>query len=445
MVADGLSMINADYSSTSFRVSRVSIGPRNFLGNNIAYPAQGRTGDNCLLATKVMVPLDGKIREGVGLLGSPELRDPPLRRARRLFDHLKSDEELGATWPRRTGTTCAPWACFCSSDGCNLFLVTLLGMAAADLYDALRAVVGAFLVLSVLLQRGLLHVRRTLLHGIPPAATPAVLQLRPVFLVARTALEGAVGRLPAYLQRHPVQERDLAAAGCPARPQGLRRRLLPDRNGPLSPSATTPCSMRAARFSATPRRTAPSSPTTPRIGADCTLGVGAFVHYGVTMGDGAVLAPDSFLMKGEEVPPHAQWAGNPAVEIPADLADSPQSGRVTEWVPAREVQSAGRHRRVVEPVHTQPVRSAGRHRRNVSPDRPPRDVTAGTHNGADQPDQRAAPPGLHGPSAGGLPRRRQRTAETAIHTSLTTAAPAWSARRPSPMALVREGKIRWER
>ena len=51
------------------------------------------------------------------------------------------------------------------------------------------------------------------------------------------------------------------------------------------------------------------------IGAGCTLGVGALVHYGVTMGDGAVLAADSFLMKGEEVPPHARWGGNPAQEM----------------------------------------------------------------------------------------------------------------------------------
>jgi hypothetical protein len=36
----------------------------------------------------------------------------------------------------------------------------------------------------------------------------------------------------------------------------------------------------------------------------------------VTMGDGAVLAPDSFLMKGEEVPPHERWGGNPAREMP---------------------------------------------------------------------------------------------------------------------------------
>ena len=42
MVADGLSIINADFSSTSFCVSQVTIGPHNFLGNSIAYPAAGQ-------------------------------------------------------------------------------------------------------------------------------------------------------------------------------------------------------------------------------------------------------------------------------------------------------------------------------------------------------------------------------------------------------------------
>jgi non-ribosomal peptide synthetase-like protein len=51
------------------------------------------------------------------------------------------------------------------------------------------------------------------------------------------------------------------------------------------------------------------------IGAGCTLGVGALVHYGVTMGEGSVLAPDSFLMKGEEIPQLARWGGNPAREL----------------------------------------------------------------------------------------------------------------------------------
>src|SRR6266704_204276 len=47
MVADGLNVINDEVSSTSFRVSRAAIGPRNFLGNYVNYPAGGRTGDNC--------------------------------------------------------------------------------------------------------------------------------------------------------------------------------------------------------------------------------------------------------------------------------------------------------------------------------------------------------------------------------------------------------------
>ena len=51
------------------------------------------------------------------------------------------------------------------------------------------------------------------------------------------------------------------------------------------------------------------------LGAGCTVGVGALVHYGVTIGEGAVLAADSFLMKGEEVPAGARWGGNPAREM----------------------------------------------------------------------------------------------------------------------------------
>jgi non-ribosomal peptide synthetase-like protein len=51
------------------------------------------------------------------------------------------------------------------------------------------------------------------------------------------------------------------------------------------------------------------------IGSRCTIGVGAWVHYGATMGNDSMLAPDSFLMKGEEVPEGAWWGGNPAREL----------------------------------------------------------------------------------------------------------------------------------
>jgi acetyltransferase-like isoleucine patch superfamily enzyme len=38
----------------------------------------------------------------------------------------------------------------------------------------------------------------------------------------------------------------------------------------------------------------------------------------VTVGEGAVIDADSFLMKGEDVPAGARWAGNPAREMNAD-------------------------------------------------------------------------------------------------------------------------------
>jgi amino acid adenylation domain-containing protein len=76
MISDGATLIDADYSSTSFRVTPLSIGPRTFLGNAVAYPAGGRTGENCLIATKAMVPLDGPVRANTGLLGSPRFEIP---------------------------------------------------------------------------------------------------------------------------------------------------------------------------------------------------------------------------------------------------------------------------------------------------------------------------------------------------------------------------------
>ena len=51
------------------------------------------------------------------------------------------------------------------------------------------------------------------------------------------------------------------------------------------------------------------------VGSGVTLGAGSFIHYGITIGDGAVLAPDSFVMKGTEVPARARWQGNPAREV----------------------------------------------------------------------------------------------------------------------------------
>ena len=57
------------------------------------------------------------------------------------------------------------------------------------------------------------------------------------------------------------------------------------------------------------------------VEARAALGVAAFVHYGVTVGEGAELAAGTFVMKGEEVPRDARWDGNPARDAAARPPD----------------------------------------------------------------------------------------------------------------------------
>jgi non-ribosomal peptide synthetase-like protein len=52
-----------------------------------------------------------------------------------------------------------------------------------------------------------------------------------------------------------------------------------------------------------------------QLGRGCSIGTNAFVHYGVRIGDRAVLDPDSFLMKGEGVEAETTWQGNPAYSV----------------------------------------------------------------------------------------------------------------------------------
>ena len=77
---DGLGRPVDDQHATCRRprsASRESkIGENNYLGNDIHYPPDGKTGANVLLGTKTMIPIDGPVRENVGLLGSPAFEIP---------------------------------------------------------------------------------------------------------------------------------------------------------------------------------------------------------------------------------------------------------------------------------------------------------------------------------------------------------------------------------
>src|SRR5207249_8701977 len=151
MVAAVLNMITDEVSSTSFRVSRAVIGPDNFVGNYVDYPAGGRTGDNCLLAIKVMVPLDGKIREGVGLLGSPPFEIPRSVERDSRYDHLRTGEALRCGLAAKNRFNLRTIGIFLFTRWLGVFLVAVIDLAALRIVgDAFaHSIMAVLLALSV--------------------------------------------------------------------------------------------------------------------------------------------------------------------------------------------------------------------------------------------------------------------------------------------------------
>ena len=315
MVADGLSIMNADFSTTSFRVSPVSIGPDNFLGNNIAYPAGGRTGHNCLLATKAMIPLDGKIREGVGLLGSPSFEIPRSVERDSRFDHLSTGDELRRRLTAKNWYNLRTMGVFLLGRWLHLFLVTVIALAAFDAYGGFAQLeMAVWFALSilvtpvyfVLVERGMKGFRRL---------QPQYCSIYDPYFWRHERLWKVPGE--AYLHMFDgTPFKNLIWRGLGVR---IGKRVFDDGcyltertlttigdDVMLNPGSKVQCHSQEDGTFKSDRTT---------IGDGCTIGVGAMVHYGVTMGDGSVLAPDSFLMKGEEIPQHARWGGNPAREM----------------------------------------------------------------------------------------------------------------------------------
>jgi non-ribosomal peptide synthetase-like protein len=315
MVADDLSLINADFSSSSFRVTRTLIGTHSFFGNYIFYPAQSRTGDNVLLGTKAMVPIDGPIREGIGLLGSPSFEIPRSVERDSRFDYMKTGDELRRRLAGKNRHNTVTAALFLLVRWINLFAIVLIFSAAAELFHWFGAVVFVLAnVLALLFTVGLFVLYERASRGFR--------RLQPLYC---SIYEPAFWRHERYWKAAGAEFQH-AFDGTPFknvvwRLLGLRlgRRVFDDGAVVTERTLTTigdDCVLNAGssvQCHSQEDGTFKSDYIT--IGAGCTVGVGAWVHYGTTMGEGSVLAADTFLMKGEEVPPHARWGGNPAREI----------------------------------------------------------------------------------------------------------------------------------
>lgn len=311
MVSDGLSIVNADYSSTSFRLAHATIGERSFLGNDIAYPAQSTVGDNCLLATKILIPIDGPPRRDVGLLGSPPFEIPrAVTRDTEIARRAAADRarRLAAKNAHNAGTL----GLFLLVAYANTLLVTLIALLAATHYADLGTPAVAAGVLGALIVTVAFFI----------LAERAVTGFRPLRPQVCSIYDPYYWWHERYWKISSLNPLTLFN-GTPAKPLLLRlsgadigRRVYDDGCAiPEKSLVTVGDDTVLAEGSVLQSHSLEEGAFKSdhiRIGAGCTIGTKAFVHYGVTMGDGAILEANAFLMKGEELGPHTVWQGNPA-------------------------------------------------------------------------------------------------------------------------------------
>src|SRR6266702_816098 len=315
MVADGLILVNDEVSSSSFRVSRVAIGPRNFVGNDVVYPAGARTDDNVLLGTKVMVPLDGKMRKGVGLLGAPCFEIPRTLERDTQFDHLRAGEALRRGLAAKTRYNLRTMGLFLFTRWVGVFLFVLFYLSGIELYDVLPHVVSAALfAVSIVIT--------AVYFSVVYLCVEALRSFKPTICSIYDSDFWLAERL---WKMHPIHYLHVFD-GTPFknvlwRLMGVRigKRVFDDGAHISDPPLTAIGDESVLNYRSKVQCHSQEEGTfkcdRTTIGARCTLGVGAFVLYGVTVGDGSVLGADSFLMKGEDVPARAQWGGNPAREV----------------------------------------------------------------------------------------------------------------------------------
>ncbi|MBC3192718.1 peptide synthetase [Pseudonocardia sp. C8] len=312
MVADGLSIMNADYSDTAFVVSRTRIGSNCFLGNRIAYPAASRVGDDCLFATKTLVPTDGPVRSGVGLLGSPPFEIPRTVARDGTFAHLETGLDLHRRlrgknrYNRRTIglALLVRWG--------GLFGSTLLTLVLADVLVPL----GVFAVGVVMLAALLFTMTYTV----------AIERLATFRRPLRARFCSVYDPYFWWHERYwklVVQGWDKMFAGTPfknvvSRALGVRigRRVFDDGAAMTDRTLVTVGDDVVLNAGTTIQCHSQEDGTFKSAGITVSSGacldVAAFVHYGSVVGEDARIGCDAFLMKGEEVPDGAFWEGNPA-------------------------------------------------------------------------------------------------------------------------------------
>jgi non-ribosomal peptide synthetase-like protein len=312
MVSDGLSMINMHKSATAFRLEHTKVGERSYLGNNIYFPPDACIGANCLLGTKVMIPIEGPVRENVGLLGSPAFEIPRMvERDKELLGSVSAAEQRKRLVRKNVHNTVTV-ALFLAIHWLVLFLTLVIWDRALNYYSE-YGVWSLFVVLNMTVIGSVVY------YAFIERASTGFMRLKPRMATIYDPYFW-------FHERHwKLSDTPIVTyfAGTPLRPFILRllgvkvgRRIfdggctiterslvqIGDDATLNEGSVLQPHSLEEGAFKS----------DWIRIGNGASLGPSAFVHYGVVVGEGAVIDTDSFIMKGEVIEANTAWRGNPA-------------------------------------------------------------------------------------------------------------------------------------
>ncbi len=315
MVSGGLKMMNKTMSHEAFKVSTVKVGEHNYLGNYVRIPADSKMGANVLLGTKALVPIDGPIRENVGLLGSPAFEIP--RATSRDLELAQMDD---ATRERQLHAknryNLVTGALFLLTNWFQLFVGTCAGLLAL-VYYPVYGIAGVYAYAAFSLFFGIFWLwfaeRSVLRFG---RLTPKVVSLLDEYfwfherhwkLTGLWLIEPFFNGTPFRTIISRLQGVKIGKK-CFDDGSNFDEYTLIEVGDYVNVNAecvVQPHSLEEGVFKS----------DYVKIGTGCTLGVASNVHYGVTMGDYVVLGTDSFLMKGEIVDSNTTWRGNPAKAV----------------------------------------------------------------------------------------------------------------------------------
>jgi len=312
IVTDGLNMVNMQMSATSFRLAESKIGDNNFLGNFISYPPNGRTGTNVLFGSKTLVPVEGPVRQNVGLLGSPAFEIPRKVCRDRDMNASFDEQTRRALLRRKNRYNFVTALIFLAARWVAVFATFVLGQAAIASYDrfgifaffaASVAVTAFHMAFFIVLERTNMGFKR-LKPQLASIYDPyfwwherywMLDPFRILTMFAGTPFRGMLLRAMGMKVGAKLFDCSRAIHECSLTEVGNYANL------------NEGCVLQAHSLEEGVFKS-----DYIRLGNRCSLGPGALVHYGVSIGDDVVLDADSFLMKGEMLESHTEWCGNPA-------------------------------------------------------------------------------------------------------------------------------------